>query len=160
MRWLVLGLGVATYLSAAKAHGRQLRIERELAGYWHVRFGGDNPAWVEALWSRERLAYWSLAAALAVATIVFRALAARFDWPLPLGSRSVAGGFVLHLVVPLSGAFVVTGLLSVARFALRAGSAAPSEGWLSGAAWGSAGWWTLTLAMGAALCLLAWRRPA
>jgi hypothetical protein len=163
LRWLVLGLGVATFLVAAKAHGRQLRLERELAGYWEVTFGAQNPAWVEALWRRERLLYWTLAAGLALATVAFRLLAPRFAWPLPAaapgGERSVIGAIVLHVAVPLIGAFVVTGLLSLARFALAPRGSVPAAAWWSAAAWGAAGWWALTIGMSIALVLLAWRKP-
>ena len=55
MRWLLVALSLASFLAAAKTHGRQLRLERELAGYLHVTFGGKNPAWVEGLWQRERM---------------------------------------------------------------------------------------------------------
>jgi hypothetical protein len=165
-RGLVLALGAVTFLVAAKAHGRQLRLERELSGYWHVTFGAQNPAFVEALWRRERLIYWSLAAMVALATIGFRLLAQRFTWSLPVeGTRagwSFAGAAFLHVLVPLIVAFVVTGLLSVARFAAAPPSdtaRAHPQNWLSHAVWGSAGWWLLTVALGAALCVLAWREP-
>jgi hypothetical protein len=168
-RWLILGLGAATFLVAAKTHGRQLRLERELTGYWHVTFGAQNPAFVEALWRRERFLYWSVAAILAACTIAFRLLAPRFEWPLPLvatsGGRSILVALLLHVVAPLTAAFVVTGLLSVVRFVLaaRAGSeatAARPDDWMSGALWGTAGWWALTLVMCAGLWVLAWRRAA
>jgi hypothetical protein len=168
-RSVVLVLGIATFLVAAKTHGRQLRLERELAGYFHVSFGAQNPAFVEALWRRERILYWSLAAVLALAAIIFRVLAPRLAWPLPLeapgGERSWIGVGFLHVLVPLVGSFLVTGLLSVGRFVLsaRGGIAANPERpahWLSTATWGTAGWWALTLAMGVALCFFAWRRPA
>jgi hypothetical protein len=168
-RWFILGLAAATFLVAAKTHGRQLRLERELAGYWHVTFGAQNPAWVEALWRRERLLYWSLATALALLAIAYRALARRFAWPLPVegpgGERSWIGVGLLHVLVPLVGAFVITGLLSVVRFVLSvrggvdASSGRPAH-WFSTATWGTAGWWALTLALGTAFCLLARRRPA
>lgn len=166
-RWIVLALGAATFLAAAKAHGRQLRLERELAGFWHVTFGAQNPPFVEALWRRERLVYWSLAAIVAIASIGFRLLAPRFAWSLPVegtaAGRSVIGALFFHALVPLIVAFVATGLLSLSRFVAAARSDGVSGGtrpqdWLPQAAWGSAGWWLLTLAMGAALFLLAWRR--
>ena len=90
-RWVVLVFGVATFLVAAKTHGRQLRLERELAGYWHVTFGAQNPAFVEALWRRERILYWGVAAALAACTIAFRLLAPRLGWPLPFSETSGTG---------------------------------------------------------------------
>jgi hypothetical protein len=165
-RGLVLALGAVTFLVAAKAHGRQLRVERELAGYWHVTFGAQNPAFVETLWRRERLIYWSLAVLVALGTIGFRLLAPRFAWTLPVeGGRagsSLAGVVFLHVLVPMIVAFVVTGLLSVARFAAAPPSDAARahpQNWLSHAVWASAGWWLLTVALGAALCVLAWRKP-
>ena len=168
MRWLDVVLGATTFLAAAKAHGRQLRLERELAGYWHVTFGAQNPAFVEALWRRERILYWSVAAALVACTIAFRLLAPRCEWPLQLAAasrRSILVALLLHVAAPLTAAFVVTGLLSVVRFVLaaRAGSeatAARPDDWMSWALWGTAGWWALTLVMFAVFCLVAWRRSA
>lgn len=167
-RWLVIGLGAATFLAAAKSHGRQLRLERELAGYWEVVFGGHNPAFVEALWRRDRVWFWSLAAAVALGTLGFRMLAARYAWPLPVEGeptgRSIPGMILLHVLFPLTVAFVVNGLASLWRFSVAAPSAATGgahpQGWLSQAAWGSAGWWLLTLALVAALALGVWRRAA
>src|SRR5438045_8903489 len=89
----VLGLGVATFLVAAKAHGRQLRIERELAGYWEVSFRARNPAFVEALWRRERIVYWSLAAVAAIASIALRLLSPWSGW-------SFLGALLLHILAP------------------------------------------------------------
>jgi len=150
--WLLLGLGVATFLAAAKAHGRQLRLERELAGYWEVSFRARNPAFVETLWRRERIAFWSLVALLAASSLAWRLLAPRPGW-------SVAGALLLHILAPLTAAFVVTGLLSTRRFlrARRAGAVTASlpPDWSSRAARGTAGWWALTLAMCAGLSWLA-----
>jgi hypothetical protein len=166
-RWLVFALGVATFLAAAKTHGRQVRLERELAGYWHVTFGAQNPPFVETLWRRERLLYWAIVVVVAFGTVGFRLLAPRFAWWLPIegapSGRSFIGAVFLHVLAPLTVAFVATGLLSLARFAsaARAGMSVTGEhpqGWLSQAAWGSAGWWFLTIAMAAALSIFAWRR--
>jgi hypothetical protein len=66
MRIALIGLSVALFLVAAKTHGRQLRLEREKAGYMSVVFGGKNPEFVEALWRAERWRFWPLAAALAL----------------------------------------------------------------------------------------------
>lgn len=161
-RWSLVGLGLALFLVAAKAHGRQVRLERELAGYWSVIFGGQNPPFVEALWRRERWVFWSLAAAFALLTVGYR-LVARIK---PAGG--VPGALALHVVVPFILGFVAAGLLSLLRFAseVRAGEVAPGprpEDWLSHAAWGSAAWWLLTFVLGAAVVLLvrgAARRPA
>jgi len=163
-RWLVFVLGVLSFLAAAKAHGHQLRLERELAGYWKVTFGAKNPDFVEALWRRERFLFWGFVIGIALLTIAFRALAPRFAWSMPVAERSWLGGFVLHVVLPFTIAFVCTGIISVVRFviALRADAGDPTRpaGWLSSAMWTSAGWWALTLAMGTALIVLAWRKPA
>ena len=167
-RWLVFALGVATFLAAAKTHGRQIRLERELAGYWDVTFGAQNPPFVEALWRRERLLYWTIVVVVAFGTVGFRLLAPRFAWSLREGApsgRSFIGVVFLHVLAPLTVAFIATGLLSLARFAFaaRAGLSVTGEhpqNWLLHAAWGSAGWWVLTVAMGAALCAFAWRSAA
>jgi hypothetical protein len=166
---LVFALGVATFLAAAKTHGRQIRLERELVGYWHVTFGAQNPPFVEALWRRERLLFWTIAVIVALATVGFRLLAPRFAWSLPIegapSGRSFIGVVFLHVLAPLTVAFIATGLLSLARFAFaaRAGMLVTGEhqqGWSSHAAWGSAGWWFLTFAMATALTIFAWRRSA
>jgi len=97
---LALALGLATFLAAAKTHGRQLRLERELAGYWSVTFGGQNPPFVETLWRRERPIFWGLAAFLGMATGGDRAVAQR-------SGISWSGALLLHVVAPLSAAFFV-----------------------------------------------------
>src|SRR3989442_4389298 len=57
--WIELGLGVVLLFLSAKAHGRQIRLERELEGYMEVDFMKDNPPWVEALWRKDRRRYWA-----------------------------------------------------------------------------------------------------
>jgi hypothetical protein len=140
-------IGAGAFLAAAKAHGRQLRIERELAGYFQVRFGGQNPEWVEAFWRRERAYFWGSAVALALTSLAFRWLAARQQWSLPLshdgGSASVSGALVLHALLPAVGAFVLTGLASALRTGLPLRD--------------SAGWWILALITTLLLVTLAWR---
>jgi hypothetical protein len=69
------------------------------------------------------------------------------------------------VLTPLVEAFVVTGVLSGARFLLAArggieASSARPPLWFSTATWGTAGWWALTIALDVALGLLVWRRPA
>ncbi|NUO51106.1 MAG: hypothetical protein HOV80_19795 [Polyangiaceae bacterium] len=162
----ILALSVASFLAAAKAHGRQLRLERELAGHLHVTFGAPNAPFVEALWRRERLVFWSLAATLALGAIVFRLLAPRFAWELPVEGaptgRSFVGVLFLHILGPLTIAFVVTGLISLGRLLVADRSAAAvanPQHWSSQAVWGSAGFWLLTFALCTALSVLVWRRP-
>jgi hypothetical protein len=73
MKMAAIGVvSVVVFLVAAKVHGRQLRLEREAAGYASVRFGGENPPWVEALWRAERVRFWSSTIALAVAILLAR----------------------------------------------------------------------------------------
>ena len=165
-RWLVLALGAIAFLIAAKTHGRQLRLERELAGHWHVTFGRSNGAWIDALWRRERIIFWSAVVALFVCASVFRALASRFGWQLPLadgdGRASWSGAILLYVLVPFTGAFIVSGALSLARFTradhtARIGDTARSATWLASASWGSVAWWVATLALVAIVVGLAWR---
>src|SRR5262245_8588171 len=63
-----IGLVMSTGLCvvAAKAHGRQLRLERELEGHHSVVFGGVNHPWVEQTWRRDRHRFWILTPLLAV----------------------------------------------------------------------------------------------
>jgi hypothetical protein len=163
----VLALGVATFLASAKAHGRLLRLERELAGYWQVTFSGRNPTWVEALWHRERIILWSLVAVLALLAIGFRVLAPRLGWPLPLGApggRARPGGsFFLCIVLPAIGGFGLAGVLALVRFAAGVddgGASVRIADWMRDAVWGSVGWCSLTFGMLAALLVLAWWRRA
>jgi hypothetical protein len=157
-RWGALALAVATFLSAAKTHGRHVRLERELAGHWHVTFGVPNHPWVEALWRRDRLVYWSTAAALALAGVALALLAPRFRWRLPLSvgvTRSWPSVLFLALLGPMTGAFVTAGAVSLVR--LRAALSDPAAtsampaGWAAAASSGTAGWWALTLVCGVAL---------
>jgi len=80
--WLGALVGVAALLVAAKAHGRQVRLEREAAGYHEVVFGGQNPPFVDALWRADRIRFWTFApaAALLLAPAAFLAK----GWPLAL----------------------------------------------------------------------------
>lgn len=81
--WLGALLGVPAVLVAAKAHGRQVRLEREAAGYHSVQFGGDNPEFVERLWRRDRVRFWGFVppAALVLGGVAW---AATGGWPLAL----------------------------------------------------------------------------
>lgn len=108
-------------LVAAKAHGRQVRLERERAGYHDVVFGGENAPFVEALWRRDRVAFWT-AAPLAMVTL--GALAWLAGW-----------GAWAWLALPggMSAAFVGLGLASARR-------TRDPKGWL----WAAAGLLTLT----------------
>lgn len=97
-----IALGAAVFLVAAKVHGRQLRLEREQAGYMHVTFGrgSQNPPFVVALWRRERYIFWPTAAVLAIA--------------LPLAVPQLHWALT-RISVPMTIAFLVGALLSARR---------------------------------------------
>ncbi len=163
MQGLIWAGSLGLFLASAKAHGRQLRLEREKAGYFEVVFGGKNPAFVEGLWKQERLLFWSLAGAVCAFALAYAVAARRFGWNVPFCSGASGPGasepppwWLLPLwafVWPLCLAFILTGALSGwrLRIALSSGPAADSA-WLAAARLGSFGWWTLvaTLAAGVA----------
>jgi hypothetical protein len=126
---------VALFLLAAKAHGRELRIEREAAGFPHVVFGApDNPPFVEALWHRERIYFWALTVGLALLVSV---KLIKMDVPTGLTALVV-------LTWAPSASFLGLGLWSVAR-----------RGFTMEGAGGSVAWWSLVLAAFTASALLA-----
>lgn len=135
-----LVLSLAALGAAAKAHGRQIRLERERAGYTRVVFGGDNPAFVVALWRRDRVRLWSVAAAVALAAT---ALHLAHLGPL----RGGLGTAQALLLAPMLAGFVVSGLASWAAL-LRTSAVDPS--FTRRSLPGSAAWWTLVLALAAA----------
>ncbi|MBW8889077.1 MAG: hypothetical protein JF616_15090 [Fibrobacteres bacterium] len=152
----------ALFLAAAKAHGRQLRLERERAGYFEVVFGGKNPAFVEGLWKQERLLFWSLAGALCAFALAYAVAAQRFAWNSPFrpSDGSVPPFWLLPLwggVWPMCAAFIFTGALSVwrLRMALVSGPSADRH-WLAAARLGSLGWWSLVLLL---TCMVAAASP-
>jgi hypothetical protein len=157
---MIWALSVGLFLAAAKAHGRQLRLEREKAGYFEVAFGGKNPAFVEGLWRQERLLFWSLAGALAAFAVAYAVAARRFGWPAPLCPCDGAPPWwLLPLWIalwPMSLAFAFTGALSAWRLRLALASGPPADpGWLAAARLGSLGWWALVLALGIGLAAAA-----
>ena len=140
-----LALSVGLLLAAAKAHGRQVRLERELEGHHEVVFGGDNPAFVVGLWRRDRVRYWTVAP---LAALLFGALA----WWLRPG-----WGWALVAVLlwaPVAG-FATAGLLSLAALQGRMREKSPPAGWRRDAARGSLLWWGLAAALAAGVALVA-----
>ncbi|MHB1261180.1 MAG: hypothetical protein ACYC2H_05635 [Thermoplasmatota archaeon] len=136
MPWMPAAVAtVALLLVAAKAHGRQIRIEREQQGYFRIDFRSKNAAAVEAIWRRDRLLFWPVFATLGVAGLVW-AIAAR---DLGLGALVVGWAF--------AAAFTVAGLTSWVRMVRRDQGPLP---WRQRALRGSAGWW-LAVAAAAAL---------
>jgi hypothetical protein len=137
------------FLASAKAHGRQLRLEREKAGYFEAVFGGRNPAYVEGLWKQERLLYWTLAGALCAFALAYAVAARSFGWRAPFcPARDGSPPWWLlplwAVLWPMSLAFILTGALSAwrLRVALVAGPPADPQ-WLAAARLGSLGWWAL-----------------
>jgi hypothetical protein len=138
---LVIAGSLAAFLFSAKAHGHQIRIERELAGYMEVSFGGVNPQFVVELWARERVIFWGIAGALAVLGASYAFAAVRLSWPLPLRGSWV-GIAMLATAWPLIAAFVASGILS----AMRAETIMPV-----------ALWWALTFLSATGVAVVAWR---
>jgi hypothetical protein len=151
--WIELGLGVLLLLLTAKAHGRQIRLERELEGYLEVDFRRDNPPWVEALWRKDRRRFWATftLAIVVLSAVALLTLPPRFGAE-PLGSPAlgavVLGGFLWPLIV----AFVSNGIQSAVRLrtALNQRTANGSRRtrvqgergpWLRGAVRGTIGYW-------------------
>jgi hypothetical protein len=124
---IVLVVAIGTFLVAAKAHGRQLRLERERAGYATVSFRSPNPPFVEQLWRAERRRFWPMVVLLAAASI-------------PLHRPSVTDSIVVHAALPFIGAFVATGITSVVRTKARDA--------------GTIGWWVAATLLVAAVVVL------
>jgi hypothetical protein len=148
--WLpfaVWGATVLLVLVAAKAHGRQIRLEREKAGYRSVDFRAANPPFVEALWRRDRVRFWPWFAILALASG-----AAWYFGPWRAGSEGL-GGLALRVAWSFASAFVFAGMASLARLL---GDREGEPAWRRRAVWGSAGWWSGVAAL-AALLFWLWR---
>lgn len=157
---LVLVASVISFGVAAKAHGRQLRLERELAGHPHVVFGGTNPPFVEALWREDRIRYWSTVAGLALLTVGLFAVARSRGWSWPF--LEGGGGSVAWLVVwgaPVV-AFFTCGVGSLARFlsAASAKAGAVEAEWVRSSLVGSVGWFAAVLVAAAGVVIIGTRR--
>lgn len=161
--WILLGLSLATMLASAKAHGRQIRLERELEGHYEVTFGQrTNPSMVEALWARDRRQYWATYTALGVPSLVYGLGAAWSGLPIPDvpgGHWASALAMALLLWAP-TAAFSINGVTSLVLFrraAAARGAALEAERgpWLRAARRGSWAWWSLVLIGGALLAFLA-----
>jgi hypothetical protein len=148
---MVVAGSVAAFLLAAKAHGRQLRLERQLEGHLSVTFGSPNHPWVEALWQRERVWFAAITVALAVLALGYSVVAARASWPAPLAGadgRSLLGSGLMVMAWPFVLAFIATGVASLVRLLGRGGQAE---------LWGSGAWWLATVAVFAAVVAGSWR---
>jgi hypothetical protein len=144
--WLAAVATVALILLAAKAHGRQIRLEREQQGYFRVDFRTQNPAAVEAIWRTDRRIFWPVFAVFGgLASALFLYLL--IGWQLEREYWFLIG---VWLAWAFAASFTVAGLLSWFRMANREQGPLP---WRRRANLGSAGWW-LTVATAAAL--VAW----
>lgn len=142
----------------AKSHGRQIRLERELQGYFEVDFRSDaNPAFVKGLWRRDRRLYWT------VASLATGVLLAWVVWQKPHEESSASGPLwawvALALMSAMVLAFATSGLVSLTRFrrALRLRKqegTVPDPRWLRAAHRGSWGWWAATLLLGVMVALI------
>ena len=145
---------ILLFLSAAKSHGRQHRLERELAGYWNVSFKSENDPWVERFWLRQRVLYWSLASF--VSLFIFLRLKkkkANLNW------KKWIVFAVPSVILSMIAAFTVTGLLSMMRlfWNLAQNEPPPGSEWVTNAVFGSIAWW-LTTAVLSSLLLITRRR--
>lgn len=149
---LVVVLAVAAFLVCAKAHGRQVRSERERAGIHHVVFGGTNPAFVEALWRRDRLRFWPTAAVVALAVV---ALA------VARGAPPLAGAVPFAAWAGMVVAFLLASVLSAGSFARMSEPIAADA---LRAHWVASGlYWATAVALVIATVVVAWpalRGPA
>lgn len=153
LRVIVLVLSVVTFLVAAKSHGRQVRLERERAGHTRVVFGGENPPFVEALWKRDRIRYWSTAAIAFAVALALGVAASSLGLPRPLGGGTLGAAWTL-LFLPLVTGFLVCGTASLMGFVA---SRAVDPRFTTQALPGSAAWWSLVLAALATTVVLAFR---
>ena len=118
--WIELGLGVFLLLLAAKVHGRQIRLERELRGHYEIDFMRENDPWVEALWRKDRRQFritFPLAAivlASLVAATASSGVAARFGSD-PFGSPLLGAIILAVLLWAPAAAFVGNGFASAWR---------------------------------------------
>ncbi|HEX8825774.1 MAG TPA: hypothetical protein VF794_38040 [Archangium sp.] len=153
LRAIVLVLSVVTFLVAAKTHGRQVRLERERAGHTRVIFGGENPPFVEALWKRDRIRFWSTAALVFAVGAVLVLAGASLGLPRPLGGGTLGAVWTM-LFLPLVTGFVVCGTASLAGFLA---TRAVDPGFTSGTLPGSVAWWSLVLTTLSTTLVLAFR---
>lgn len=146
--WVAVLLVTAWIFLAAKAHGRQVRLEREQQGVFHVEFGGKNPASVERIWAQDRRIFWPTFGALVVGTLALAALGWFFTGiaPADLGWR-----LAVLLAVDFAAAFTVSGVASWVRLTRLKQGPVP---WRQRAQRGSVGWW-LAVHAAAALTLVA-----
>ncbi|MHB8585325.1 MAG: hypothetical protein ACYDDF_05755 [Thermoplasmatota archaeon] len=168
--WVLAGASVVLLLLAAKTHGRQLRLERELQGVTDVAFDATtDPPWLAALWSRERRQYWTFVPVASVVGGVIAFVGGRDD-------LAVVAAFLWSPTLGLLG----LGFVSLRRFnrALAERMEAPGPdstgradpwlaprrideiratrgAWFRSAVQGTFRWWTITCAFALATAAFA-----
>lgn len=146
--WLTLAATVLLVLAAAKAHGRQVRLEREQQGFFSVDFRRQNPPGVEAIWRNDRHVFWPVLAALALGVMAALAVGwARTD--IPPGGDELA----IYLGWAFAASFVLAGLASWQRILHREGG---DGAWRGAALRGSIGWWSVVAAAAALVAASFW----
>ncbi len=166
-RVLLAVWSAVSFVAAAKTHGRQVRLERELAGVFSVTFGARNPPVVEALWQRDRGIYWPAAVGFAALAVAAMIAAVRFRWAIPVadvrGQRAWWGAAVVGILWAMNAAFLTAGAASLARLARAwpaAAAATVPAGWSGRALWGSVFWWALAFTTAVSLAGWAFVRRA
>lgn len=127
-------------LVAAKAHGRQVRLERERFGVLEVDFRKDNGPVVETLWRHDRIRFW-VAVAVFGGPLLAVTVAAP-EWG-PLGHWPLAGALAIAATLAFACGFIAAGLTA---WAGQVRPQATDPAWLEHANWVSLGWWTLVTA--------------
>jgi hypothetical protein len=160
--WLVFVASIALLILAAKSHGRQLRLERELEGHTQVSFVAPNHPWVEALWTKDRERFTRAYPTLILLFAAYAFAAYRMAMPLPFpgGAPAARAWSLLVLGLPWGVILALTGLgmLSLKRFTTAIAQASVPPSSTAGALWASASFWVLTLAVAIGIGLLAARR--
>ena len=157
---LIIIASIALLLVAAKTHGRHVRLERELAGVWKVDFRSSNPPAVEAIWRKDRIVYWSVAAVIAILSVLYTLIAGASFLSRVREDLGVMGWGLIAIVWPMAIAFMTAGVASAIRTmsAFSDGVATMPANWKSEALNGSILWWILTALAQAAVCFLSSRR--
>jgi hypothetical protein len=119
MIWVVFATSLTAFFVAAKSHGRQLRLERELAGFDRVTFGGTNPPYVESLWRNDRVHYWRtfpvLLTFFLAGLIVSRSSSISLPFPDETRESQLLAWAALSFLWAFVWSFTLVGLASAVR---------------------------------------------